>query len=154
MAHPAHVIAFGFGIGLIRFAPGTWGSMLAIPLTLWLLPAYGDLGFGLILLGAFLVGVWAADITGRRLGVADHGGIVWDEIVAQMLVLWLVPTLSAGWILIAFLLFRVFDIIKLPPAAYFDRRWKSGLGVMMDDLAAALHTVIVIALVQRIGMLL
>jgi phosphatidylglycerophosphatase A len=87
MAHPAHVIAFGFGVGLIRFAPGTWGSLLAIPLTLWLLPAYGDVGFGLIVLGAFLVGIWAADITGKRLGVPDHGGIVWDEVVAQMLVL-------------------------------------------------------------------
>jgi phosphatidylglycerophosphatase A len=154
MAHPAHVIAFGFGVGLIRFAPGTWGSLLAIPLTLWLLPAYGDVGFGLIVLGAFLVGIWAADITGKRLGVADHGGIVWDEVVAQMLVLWMLPTLSAPWIATGFVLFRVFDIIKLPPAKYFDTRWKSGLGVMMDDLAAGVHSVIALALIHRIGGLL
>ena len=154
MAHPAHVIAFGFGAGLMRFAPGTWGSMLAIPLTLWLLPAYGDLGFGIIIAGAFLVGVWAADITGRHLGVADHGGIVWDEVVAQMLVLWMLPSLSAAWITVGFVLFRIFDIIKLPPAKYFDTRWKNGLGVMMDDLAAGLHAVIALALIQRIGALL
>jgi phosphatidylglycerophosphatase A len=154
MAHPAHLIAFGFGVGLVRIIPGTWGSLLGIPLTLWLLPAYGDIGFGLIVAGAFAVGVWAADITGKRLGVADHRGIVWDEVVGQMLVLWLCPTLSMPWIVTGFVLFRIFDIIKLPPARYFDTHWKHGLGVMMDDLAAAVHSVIAIALIQRIGALL
>src|SRR5438094_840062 len=83
-------------------------------------------GFGLIGLGAFLVGVWASDITGKRLGVPDHRAIVWDEVVAQMLVLWLVPSLSVAWIATAFVLFRVFDIVKLPPAKYFDTHWKHG----------------------------
>jgi len=154
LAHPAHVIASGFGVGLLRFAPGTWGSLLAIPLTLWLLPAYGDVGLGLIVLGGFAVGVWASDITGKRLGVPDHGCIVWDEVIAQMLVLWMVPALTWPWILFGFILFRVFDVIKLPPAKYFDTKWKNGLGVMMDDIAAAFHSVIVLALVQRIGALL
>jgi len=117
-AYTAH--DFGFGVGLVRIIPGTWGSLLGIPLTLWLLPAYGDIGFGLIVAGAFAVGVWAADITGKRLGVADHRGIVWDEVVGQMLVLWLCPTLSMPWIVTGFVLFRIFDIIKLPPARYFD----------------------------------
>ena len=72
-------------------APGTFGSLVGIPLTLWLLPAYGDLGFGLLILGAFAIGVWACDITGKRLGVTDYGGIVWDEVVAMMLILWFVP---------------------------------------------------------------
>ena len=148
--HPAHFIAFGFGSGLARFAPGTWGSLVAIPLTLWLLPAYGDVGFGLIILGALLLGFWVCDITGRRLGIADYGGIVWDEVVALMLVLWLLPSLTWLWIGVAFVLFRIFDIVKLPPARYFDRRWKNGVGVMMDDIAAALHTLIVLALAQRI----
>jgi phosphatidylglycerophosphatase A len=149
--HPAHFIAFGFGSGLAPIAPGTWGSLVAIPLTLWLLPAYGDLGFGLIIVGAFVLGVWVCDITGRALGIADYGGIVWDEVVAMMLVLWLLPALTWGWILAAFLLFRIFDIVKLPPARHFDARWKNGFGVMMDDIAAALHTLLVLAIAQRIG---
>src|SRR5512144_660547 len=123
--HPAHFIAFGFGSGLAPVAPGTFGSLVAIPLTLWLLPAYGDIGFGLIIAGAFVLGVWVCDITGRRLGIADYGGIVWDEVVAMMLVLWLLPALTWGWILAAFLLFRIFDIVKLPPARHFDARWKN-----------------------------
>jgi phosphatidylglycerophosphatase A len=146
--HPAHFIAFGFGSGLAPVAPGTFGSLLGIPLTLWLLPAYGDLGFGLIIAGAFLIGVWACDLTGKRLGITDYGGIVWDEVVAMMLILWLVP-LRPGWILLAFLLFRLFDIIKLPPARQIDAHWKSGLGVMLDDIAAAGHTLIVLAILQR-----
>jgi phosphatidylglycerophosphatase A len=147
--HPAHFIAFGFGSGLAPVAPGTFGSLVGIPLTLWLLPAYGDLGFGLIVAGAFLIGVWACDLTGKRLGVTDYGGLVWDEIVAMMLILWFVP-LRPWWILGAFLLFRLFDIIKLPPARQIDAHWKSGLGVMLDDIAAAVHTLIVLAIVKRI----
>jgi phosphatidylglycerophosphatase A len=149
IGHPAHFIAFGFGSGLAPVAPGTFGSLVGIPLTLWLLPAYGDVGFGLIIAGAFAIGVWACDITGKRLGITDYGGIVWDEVVAMMLILWIVP-LRPWWILLAFLLFRLFDIIKLPPARQFDAHWKSGLGVMLDDIAAAVHTLIVLALLQRI----
>src|SRR6185295_18958155 len=111
VAHPAHFIAFGFGSGLAPVAPGTFGSLVGIPITLWLLPAYGDIGFGFIVLGAFVLGVWVCDITGKRLGIADYGGIVGDEIVAMMLILWLVPALTWGWITIPFLLFRVFDIV-------------------------------------------
>ena len=147
--HPAHFIAFGFGSGLAAVAPGTFGSLVAIPLTLWLLPAYGDMGFGLVIAGAFAIGVWACDITGKELGVADYGGIVWDEVVAMMLVLWFVP-LRPWSILLAFLLFRLFDFIKLPPARYLDTHWKSGLGVMLDDIAAAVHTLLALAIVQRL----
>lgn len=147
--HPAHFIAFGFGSGLAPFAPGTFGSLVGIPLALWLLPAYGDLGYGLILAGFFAIGVWACAIAGRNLGVVDHGGIVWDEVVAMMLVLWLVPH-TFWWVLAAFLLFRLFDIIKLPPAKQIDASWKNGFGVMMDDIAAALHALIVLAILQRI----
>ncbi|MEP7084665.1 MAG: phosphatidylglycerophosphatase A [Betaproteobacteria bacterium] len=149
VAHPAHFIAFGFGSGLAPIAPGTFGSLVGIPLTLWLLPAYGDVGFGAIIAAAFALGVWACDITGKRLGITDYGGIVWDEVVAMMLVLWFVP-LTWRWILLAFLLFRVFDIIKLPPAGYFDSRWKNGLGVMLDDIAAAVHALIVLAILRRL----
>ena len=154
--HPAHFIAFGFGSGLAPIAPGTWGSLVGIPLTLWLLPAYGDVGFGLIIVGAFVLGVWVCDITGRRLGIADYGGIVWDEVVAMMLVLWLLPALTWGWILAAFVLFRIFDAAKPGPVAWADalfkvRRghaigWAQGFGILFDDLVAALCTLFVIAL--------
>jgi phosphatidylglycerophosphatase A len=154
VAHPAHFIAFGFGSGLAPVAPGTFGSLVAIPMTLWLLPAYGDIGFGFIVLGAFVLGVWVCDVTGKRLGIADYGGIVWDEIVAMMLILWLVPALTFWWVTAAFLLFRFFDIIKLPPARHFDARWKNGFGVMMDDVAAAFHTLVVLAIGQRVFALL
>ena len=154
VSHPAHFIAFGFGSGLSPFAPGTFGSLVAIPLTFWLLPAYGDAGFFLILLGAFALGVWVCDITGKRLGVTDYGGIVWDEVVAMMLVLWLLPAMTWMWVGFGFVMFRIFDIIKLPPAGHFDSKWKNGLGVMMDDIAAAFHTLIVVAIVHRIGALL
>jgi phosphatidylglycerophosphatase A len=154
VAHPAHFIAFGFGSGLAPVAPGTFGSLVGIPITLWLLPAYGDIGFGFIVLGAFLLGVWVCDVTGKRLGIADYGGIVWDEIVAMMLILWLVPALTWGWITLAFVLFRIFDIVKLPPARHFDARWKNGFGVMMDDVAAAFHTLVVLAIAQRVVALL
>ena len=144
-SHPAHFLAFGFGSGLAPIAPGTFGSLVGIPLALWLLPACGIAIYVVILLVAFAIGVWACDVTGKALGVADHGGIVCDEVVAMMLVLAFVP-LTPSWIVAAFLLFRLFDIIKLWPAGYFDRRWKHGLGVMMDDIAAAAHTLIVLAL--------
>ena len=146
--HPAHFIAFGFGSGLAPIAPGTFGSLVGIPFAYWLLPAYGDNAYALVLTVFFAIGVWACGVTGRALGIADYGGIVWDEVVGMMLVLWIVP-LTPLWILAAFLLFRIFDIVKLPPASYFDLQWKNGLGVMMDDIAAAGHALIVLAIAMR-----
>lgn len=143
-SHPAHFIAFGFGSGLAPVAPGTFGSLVAIPIAWWLLPVLSSAAYAGVIIASFALGVWACGVTGRALGIADYGGIVWDEIVAMLIVLWAVP-LTPAWIVAAFLLFRVFDIIKLPPANYFDRHWKNGLGVMMDDIAAAGHTLIVLA---------
>lgn len=137
LAHPAHLIAFGFGSGLAPKAPGTVGTLLGWPL-FWLLVAVApDLPNQLILLIAgFLLGVWACGKTGRALGVADHGGMVWDEIVAFALVLLFTPP---GWLWAgtAFLLFRFFDIIKPWPIRLADRHLKNGFGVMFDDLLAA-----------------
>ena len=146
--HPAHFIAFGFGSGLAPIAPGTFGSLVGIPFAYWLLPAYGHTVYAMVLAVFFAIGVWACGVTGRALGIADYGGIVWDEVVGMMLVLWIVP-LTPVWIAAAFLLFRIFDIVKLPPANYFDRHWKNGLGVMMDDIAAAGHALIVLAIAMR-----
>jgi phosphatidylglycerophosphatase A len=149
-AHPAHLIAFGFGSGLAPKAPGTVGTLLGLPL-FWLIVAVSpDLPNRIILLiAAFLLGVWACGRTGRALGVADHGGMVWDEIVAFALVLMFIPALlftPAGWlwIALAFALFRLFDILKPWPIRLADTRLKGGFGVMFDDLLAALYAIAVI----------
>ncbi|OZA13244.1 MAG: phosphatidylglycerophosphatase A [Hydrogenophilales bacterium 17-62-8] len=143
-AHPAHLIAFGFGSGLAPKAPGTVGTLLGWPL-LWLIVAAApDLPNQLVLLVAsFLLGIWACGRSGRALGVADHGGMVWDEIVAFALVLLFTPP---GWVWagIAFLLFRFFDILKPWPIRLADRRLKNGFGVMFDDLLAAGYALAVI----------
>ncbi len=137
LAHPAHLIALGFGSGLAPKAPGTVGTVLGLPL-FWAITAIApDLPNQLILIAAtFLLGIWACARTGRALGVADHGGMVWDEIVAFALVLLFTP---AGWMwmLAAFGLFRLFDIVKPWPIRFFDIRLKNGFGVMFDDLLAA-----------------
>jgi phosphatidylglycerophosphatase A len=143
-AHPAHLIAFGFGTGLAPKAPGTVGTLLGLPL-FWLIAAVApDLPNQIILLIAvFLLGIWACSRTGRALGIADHGGMVWDEIVAFALVLLFTP---AGWLWVglAFALFRLFDILKPWPIRLADAHLKNGFGVMFDDLLAALYAVAVI----------
>lgn len=143
-AHPAHLIAFGFGTGLAPRAPGTVGTLLGLPL-FWLVVAVApDLPNRVILLiAAFLIGVWACGRTGRALGVADHGGMVWDEIAAFALVLLFTPT-GWQWMALAFALFRLFDILKPWPIRLADTRLKGGFGVMFDDLLAALYAIAVI----------
>lgn len=143
-AHPAHLVACGFGSGLSPFAPGTAGTLFAWATFPLLRPWMNDfelLGFLLI---CFVGGVLAAHRTGADLGVVDHGSIVWDEIVPFWLVLVFCP---AGWLwqTAAFFLFRFFDIVKPQPARYFDERVKNGFGVMADDVVAAGYTILVLA---------
>jgi len=146
-AHPAHLIAFGFGSGLAPKAPGTVGTLLGLPLYWLITAAAPDLPNRIILLiAAFLLGVWACGRSGRALGVADHGGMVWDEIVAFALVLMFIPAplfTPAGWlwIALAFALFRLFDILKPWPIRLADAHLKNGFGVMFDDLLAAAYAI-------------
>jgi len=147
-SHPAHFIALGFGTGLSPIAPGTVGTLLALPLAALLRAFTNDLGYLLCVGASFLLGVWAAQRTGQDLGMPDHGAIVWDEVAAFLLVLFFVgddPLREA----LAFLLFRFFDIVKLPPARLIDREWHHGFGVMADDIVAAFYALIVLALWQR-----
>ena len=140
-AHPAHLIAFGFGTGLAPKAPGTVGTLLGLPLFWAILAVAPDLPNQIILLiAAFLVGIWACARAGRALGVPDHGGIVWDEIVAFALVLVFTPA-TWVWVAIAFALFRLFDILKPWPIRLADTHLKNGFGVMFDDLLAALYAI-------------
>jgi phosphatidylglycerophosphatase A len=149
LRHPAHFIAFGFGAGLARFAPGTWGTLLGWGLGALLLPALDAPAFLALVAVAFLVGVWACGVTGRTLGAHDHGGMVWDEVVAFLLVLAIVPR-EFFWQLGAFVAFRFFDIVKPPPIRWLERRWQGGFGVMLDDVVAAGYTLLVLALLKRV----
>ena len=146
-SHPAHFIAFGFGAGLAPYAPGTVGTALgwAIGWALGSFPVAVLLGAALV---AFVIGVWACGITGRDLGVADHGSMVWDEVAAFLLVLTIVPR-ELAWQAAAFVVFRAFDIAKPLPIRHFERRYGGGFGVMFDDLLAAGYTLLVLAAAKR-----
>lgn len=141
---PHHFFACGLGSGLSPMASGTAGTLfawLAYPLLRQVMPV--SLHFTIFLVIAFVYGVLACDRAGRALGVADHGAIVWDEIVPFWIVLFLTPD-TLLWQAAAFLLFRFFDIVKPPPASWFDHHVKNGFGVMMDDAVAALYTLLVV----------
>lgn len=151
LSHPAHLLSFGFGSGLAPRAPGTFGTLAAFPIYWYLAPHLSGWPFLLMLVGAFVIGVWACGITGKALGVADFGGIVWDEIVAFLLVLFFTPP-GWDWSLLAFALFRFFDIVKPPPIRYFDSNWHGGLGVMFDDLLAAGYALLCLATIKSVLM--
>ncbi len=155
IAHPAHWLALGLGSGLLRPAPGTWGTGLAWLLFVVMAPegAHDPATALLIVAVALIVGIWATGRTSAMLGQADPGTIVVDEIVAFWLVLVLLPVGPHRfvWQLIAFVLFRYFDIVKPPPIRQIDRTWKNALGVMADDLVAAFYTLLVIAVLVRLG---
>ena len=132
-----HFLAFGFGTGLAPFAPGTFGSLSGI-LLFWL-----TLDFGLyvqlgIAAGLAVTGIWLCGVSARRIGVHDHGGIVWDEIAGMYVTLLVAPVSWQGFAA-AFVLFRVMDIVKPWPIRDLDHRIHGGLGIMLDDLVAALY---------------
>ncbi len=139
LRHPAHFIALGFGSGLAKKAPGTFGTLVGLPLFALLLALPGT--FHLPLIAAlFVIGIPLCTRTGNALGVPDHGAIVWDEIVAMLLVLEYTP-LDWRWWLVSFTLFRLYDIWKPAPIRQCDARLKGGFGVMFDDLLAALYAI-------------
>lgn len=139
-------LAFGFGSGLSPFAPGTMGTLVAIPF-IFLLRGLGPVGFWLALVALFLVGVWLCNVVSRKLGVHDHGGIVWDEMVGYWLTAAFIP-LQWPWLLAAFVLFRIFDILKPWPIRQLDEKVSGGFGIMIDDVVAALFAVLLLALAQ------
>ncbi len=156
-AHPAHLIALGFGAGLPRMAPGTVGTLWAwaafAVMQLWFTPAT----IGWIILASLPIGWWACSVTARDLGTADPGCVVWDEVVAFWLVLWLVTPAGLLAQAVAFGLFRFFDAAKPGPVGWADARfkppagapvawWRAGFGILFDDLVAAFCTLLVIAL--------
>lgn len=144
--HPAHLLAFGLGSGLMR-APGTMGTLVAFPVYWYLAPRLSDALFIFVLIWAFAIGVWVCETTGKALGVDDYGGIVFDEIVAFLLVLFFTPD-GLIWQVLAFSLFRFFDIVKPEPIRHFDKTWHGGLGVMFDDILAAGYALLSLALIK------
>jgi len=144
LTDPVHFLAFGFGTGLAPFAPGTFGSIPGLIL-FWL-----TLDFGLyvqlsIAIAMALIGIWICGESARRIGVHDHGGIVWDEIVGMYVTLFLAPISVVGFVL-AFVLFRIMDIVKPWPIRDLDHSMQGGLGIMLDDLLAALYAALLLAL--------
>ena len=156
LRHPAHWLALGFGSGLAPRAPGTVGTLWAwiayVLLQRWLSP----LQCGLLIGVSLLVGVWTCTVTARNLNIGDPGAIVWDEVVAFWIVLWLLMPASWSMQLLAFGLFRYFDAAKPGPVGWADRRfklqpgqaigWRQGWGILFDDLVAAGCTLLTISL--------
>ncbi len=143
------MISFGLGSGLIRPAPGTWGTLLAWLLWVLAVSRLPDVYIAVLLPAAFALGCWSCHRVGKEMGRADDAGMVWDEIVAFWLVLWLTPESLEAQVL-AFVVFRFFDIIKPPPINFFDRHFKNGFGVMWDDIVAAAYSLLVIAILVRL----
>lgn len=144
---PVHLLALGFGTGLAPFAPGTFGSLVGVLLGL----AIAGLGwwpaFAVTLL-ATIVGIWICGESARKLGVHDHSAIVWDEIAGMMLVMLAAPPTWWG-IALGFLLFRVFDVWKPWPIREIDHGMRGGLGIMLDDVMAALMAVALLLLIKN-----
>lgn len=156
LTHPAHAIALGFGSGLSPNAPGTVGTLWAWLVYALFRTSLDDAGWGLLIGVSLLVGWWACTLTARHLATVDPGAIVWDEVVAFWLVLWLVTPAGFWAQFAAFVLFRIFDAAKPGPVAWADKLfkarrgqaigWAQGFGILLDDLVAALCTLVVIAL--------
>lgn len=141
--HPLHWVSFGLGSGLAPFAPGTWGTLPA--LLIYYLVSDWPLWWYLALIAVLtLIAIKACDFTSKALGEHDHSSIVIDEIVGMLIVL--IPLLGSdwhwGWVALAFVLFRIFDILKPPPIAALDRNIRNGFGIVLDDVMAAIYALI------------
>ena len=141
LGHPAVLLGTGFGVGLLPRAPGSWGSFLALVLAWGIVSIWGHTALLVGSILSFFIGVWCSGHCIRIFGIEDPKQVVIDEISAQWLVLLIVPLNSLNY-LMAFLLFRFFDILKPWPIGWADRKIKGGLGVMVDDFLAAIYAMI------------
>lgn len=143
---PIHFLAFGFGSGLSPIAPGTMGTLAAIPLY-YLLIQFGDFIYLWLTVFITLIGIVICDISSKKLGVHDHSGIVWDEIAGYFITMLFVPH-TWYWALAGFVLFRVFDIWKPFPILWFDQHVGGGFGIMVDDVLAAIYAGLILLAMQ------
>ena len=140
--------AFGFGSGLSPWAPGTFGTLAAVPFAIGLKLLPAPVLWVLVPI-AFLLGIYVCDEASKRLGQHDPGGIVWDEMVAYWLTVMFIP-LHWAWMLAGFVLFRLFDIAKPWPIRWVEKRFGGGLGIMLDDIVAALYAMALLGIAYRL----
>ena len=143
---PVHLIALGFGTGLSPIGPGTCGTLLALPLAFLLLHAPLAVAWIIVALSV-AVGIWITGESADRLGVHDHSGIVWDEIAAFLALALVLPS-GWVWLIAGFAVFRGFDIFKPWPIRDLDHRLRGGVGIMLDDLAAAVYSAVLLRLIE------
>jgi len=148
---PNYFLAFGLGSGLIRYAPGTWGTVMAIPLYL-LIANLSAISYLTVCMLAFIYGCWVCGKVANELGVHDYNGIVWDEVVGFWLTMFAIPV-SFSSVILGFILFRVFDVIKPPPILWVDRYVGGGTGIMLDDVLAGIAAWIILFLCYQAGFL-
>jgi phosphatidylglycerophosphatase A len=144
LLHPVDFLALGFGSGLLPFAPGTAGTVAAIPVYLLLQPLAAPYYIAIVVVLA-LAGIAICGQAARHLGVHDHPGIVWDEIVGYLVTMAFAPP-GWLWIGLGFVLFRLFDILKPWPIRWCDRQVHGGLGIMLDDLLAGVFSAVLLQL--------
>ncbi len=143
--NPAHCLAFGLGLGALPYAPGTFGTLLGVALYL-ALQNFSWIWYVLIVVLLFVLGVWLCHVTARALGVRDHPGIVWDEVVGYLITMTTAPT-GWAWIITGFILFRLFDIWKPWPIRVCDQKIHGGFGIMLDDALAGVCAMLVLQLI-------
>jgi len=148
LTSPIHFLAFGFGSGLAPFAPGTFGTLAAIPLYLLMQPLSLPLYLFIVAVVSF-VGIWICDKSSTALGVHDHSGIVWDEFAGYFVTMIAAPK-GWLWIVIGFAFFRLFDIWKPWPISVLDKKVAGGLGIMVDDLLAGVFALFCLQLLTFI----
>lgn len=136
--HPVSFLSTWFGVGLIPGAPGTWGSIAALPVAWFTHKHYGPLGLAALGGALFVIGCWTSSVFARRVSENDPGPIVIDEVAAQCLVLTAAP-LSPAFFIAGFVLFRLTDILKPWPASWADQSIKGGVGIMLDDIFAGAY---------------
>ncbi len=146
---PSYCLAFGFGSGLSPIAPGTFGTLAAIPIYVILAFLLNAKAYLLVVLLAFVSGIWICQRVSRDLGEHDYAGIVWDEMVGYWLTMFLVP-LHWFWMVLGFVLFRLFDIWKPYPIRAIDKRVGGGLGIMLDDVLAAIPAFFILQVVSHL----
>ena len=134
LSDPVLFLAFGFGSGLAKKAPGTFGTLAAVPVY-WLFAQTNLFVYSLLTLTVTVVGIRICDSAAKKLDEHDFGGIVWDEIAGYLITMWLVPFTWQAMVL-GFILFRFFDILKPWPIKWIDRQVHGGLGIMLDDVLA------------------
>ncbi|HFE48724.1 MAG TPA: phosphatidylglycerophosphatase A [Chromatiaceae bacterium] len=151
MKNPVHLLAFGFGSGLAPRAPGTFGTLVGIAF-FWPLAGLPPIAYLLVVAMLFALGIWLCGRTSRDLGVHDHGGIVWDEIVGLLVTLFGAP-FEVSVVLVGFVLFRIFDILKPWPIGWLDRRVSGGFGIMIDDVLAGVFAAAILQLLLYLNLL-